>query len=222
MNAISVQQVVEEAISKYLRHPIDIVGCGRTDTGVHASQYFLHFESDEVDDRFITSLNGLLPNEIAIYSIHKVEDTKHARFDASARSYEYHIHQRKDPFKIGRSVAIYQILNVAAMQQASEFLLTTDDFASFCKAGSDVKTTICDVRIAQWDTNGAYIVFRITADRFLRNMVRAIVGTLLEVGRNKMTVDEFKSVIDARDRSAAGSSASACGLYLTKVEYPFL
>lgn len=221
-NAVTVQQCVEESLATVLRHPTQVTGCGRTDTGVHASQYFLHFDADQLPDRFLFGLNGVLPTEISAIRIAEVDAEAHARFDATSRSYEYHIHQRKDPFLDGLSAAIYADLDVKAMQQASLLLLDHDDFASFCKVGSDVKTTLCNVTHVAWSPMGHRLVFSISANRFLRNMVRAIVGTLLDVGMGKTSVEQFAEILDAGDRTVAGKSAAACGLYLTKVEYPFL
>lgn len=221
-NAISVQQCVEEALETVLRHETLVTGCGRTDTGVHASQYFLHFEAEHVPERFLFSLNGVLPSSVSTIKLMEVSAEAHARFDASSRTYEYHIHQRKDPFLDGLSAAVYADLDIDAMNSAAQLLLDHSDFASFCKVGSDVKTTLCDVTHVSWRHEDHRLVFEISANRFLRNMVRAIVGTLLDVGMGKTSVLQFEEILKAGDRTRAGKSAAACGLYLTRVEYPFL
>lgn len=224
-NAISVQAVVEKALATLLRQRVRCVGCGRTDSGVHATQFFLHFDvQDPIEDKqhFVFKLNNVLPKDIAAYELLPVAPKSHARFDASERAYSYHIHQRKDPFLQGRSTYCIHHLDLAAMQAACDKLLAVKDFASFCKAGADVKTTLCDLKEARWEKQGHRLIFHIRADRFLRNMVRAIVGTLMDVGKGRISVEEFEEIVARKDRSAAGTSVAAHGLYLSEVNYPFL
>ncbi len=221
---VTVQELVEQALAQILGVKTIVMGCGRTDTGVHATQFFLHFENenDDLNNDLVHSLNGVLHPDIAIKRIIPVEINAHARFDATDREYKYHIHKGKDPFLTGRSLMIWYDLDVEQMNKAAALLLGKMEFQSFCRTGSDVKTHFCDVKRAEWsEENGCYL-FVIRADRFLRNMVRAIVGTLMDVGAGRMTVEEFKEVIYAKDRTKASKSALACGLYLTKVKYPFI
>lgn len=228
--SISVQQVLEERLSDLLGTPTIVVGCGRTDAGVHASAFYAHFDWEgEFGSRFsgweeaAWKLNGMLPPNIGVRRIFEVEAGQHARFDAVERAYTYHVHARKDPFLEGRSARIYQDLDVGAMNAGAEHLVFKGDFATFCKAGGGQKTTICDVRLAEWHQDSFHRYrFEIVADRFLRNMVRAVVGTLLEVGRGRMAPDRVREVAAACDRSLAGASAPACGLYLSRVDYPFI
>lgn len=222
-NANTVQEEFEAALRTLLKVKTPVVGCGRTDTGVHAEQYFLHLDAEPLQtDHFVFKLNNMLPQSIGVKSAQVVDDQAHARFSATERAYRYDLHTFKDPFAYNRSAVLFGDLDAHLMNQACKPLLSATDFASFCKAGSDVKTTTCDVRVARWEQHGSQFHFHITADRFLRNMVRAIVGTMIDVGRGKTSVEEFARIIAARDRSAAGKSAHACGLYLTRVEYPFL
>tara|TARA_B100001173_G_C16016767_1_gene560081 strand:- start:1491 stop:2267 length:777 start_codon:yes stop_codon:yes gene_type:complete len=226
--SISVQQVIEEALERLCGRPTSILGCGRTDAEVHASYYVAHCDIPALPaSRFDSlsqlafKLNGMLDNDVAILSISEVQPKSHARFDACDRSYTYQLHTEKDPFLSGRSARIFGSLDISAMRTAASHLIFQGDFAAFCKTGSDVKTTICDVRkleIISFDSSRLRI--EISADRYLRNMVRAIVGTLLDVGRGKMTIDEFKDVISSCDRTRAGKSAPGCGLYLSRVMYP--
>lgn len=208
------------ALSKVLSETISVVGCGRTDAGVHATDFCLHFDTDKVpNDQFVFRLNQLLPHDIAVKSFRIEKDDFHARFDAVSRSYEYHLHFNKDPFKQNRSLHLLKKPDIVAMNQCASLLLKYQDFASFCKAGADNMTTICHLTEAKWDEYQGGMVFKISANRFLRNMVRAVVGTMLEVGSGKRTVDEFKEVIEACDRKASGKSAAGWALYLTNVEY---
>ena len=220
---ITVQETLEKALSTLLRKKIGVVGCGRTDTGVHASQYYLHFDSDaELDPGELEfKLNSILPDDIAVYKIFKVPEEAHARFDAVSRSYQYKIYEGKSPFLWGlvwqkRSLN----LNVDLMNEAAAMLLNHSDFKAFSRSKTDVKTYICKVHHAGWKREGDLLVFHITADRFLRNMVRAIVGTLLEIGQGKRPVEEMNDIIESRDRTQAGPSVKAEGLYLSKVVYP--
>uniref|UniRef100_UPI0035932F6E tRNA pseudouridine(38-40) synthase TruA n=1 Tax=Pricia sp. TaxID=2268138 RepID=UPI0035932F6E len=221
-NAITVQQVLEEALSTLLRRPIETVGAGRTDTGVHAKVMFAHFEVDRIDDDMdlVYRLNALLPEAIAVRQIYEVSDKAHARFDAIRRTYEYWIVQEKNPFYSDHAHYIKYPLDIPRMNEAATVLFEYGDFECFSKSNTDVKTYRCEITKAIWEKKGVKLVFTITADRFLRNMVRAIVGTLLEVGQGKRSVDDVKKIINTKDRSQAGPSAPAKGLYLTSVRYP--
>ena len=222
-NAITIQEEIESALSTLIRIETPVMGCGRTDTGVHATQYFLHFDGEVQDlEMLIFKLNNMLPHSIGVKSGMKMDDKAHARFGATHRSYRYDLHVLKNPFLHQRSTIVFHEVNVDLMNQAAEMLVKTKDFASICKAGTDVKTTLCDVTEARWEQDGTSVSFHISANRFLRNMVRAIVGTMLDVGKGKTSLEEFQEIIEAKDRSRAGKSANACGLYLTRVEYPFL
>ena len=217
-NGITVQEVMEDAFATILRETVALTFAGRTDAGVHAEQMFAHFDTAQtLPDGLQDRLNSLLPNTIAVRRIFPVTDEAHARFSALARTYEYRITTHKDPFKQDLATRVAPGLDFAAMNTAAALLLGKHDFASFCKVHTDVKTTFCHVTRAEWLNEE---VFTITADRFLRNMVRAVVGTLFEVGRQKMTPEEFLGVIESRNRCAAGQSAPAQGLYLTHIRYP--
>lgn len=223
-NAISVQEVIEDAFSKlHSGKEVPIVGCGRTDAGVHAKKYFFHVELPEIAniEHLIFKLNRMLPKDIAVYNIYSVKADLHARFDAKKRTYRYFIHQQKNPFKDALSLYYSTELNFEAMNSAAELLLGTKDFGSFSKLHTDVKTNICTVSHASWFVleNEAY--FEISADRFLRNMVRAIVGTLMDVGLGKLTNEDVLSILAAKDRQEASLSMPAHGLYLWDVEYDF-
>lgn len=226
LNAHSVQAEVERALRFALhQQKVNAVGCGRTDTGVHASQYWIHFDgpSDQVlGERFVHSINGILPDSIAAKRIISVSDDAHARFSATERGYVYLIHRQKDPFLTGRSHLLYPALNVDAMNAACAVLIGKQDFSSFQRTGSDNRTSICDVRHAQWERTEAGYRFSIRADRFLRNMVRAVVGTCLVIGRGQQPPGHMRTVLEAHDRSMAGKSAPARGLYLDHVVYPFI
>ena len=204
---------------------VNAVGCGRTDTGVHASHYWLHFDAPSdrrLDDRFMHSLNGILPESIAVMRIVSVPDDAHARFSATERGYVYRIHQLKDPFLTERSHLLKPALDVDAMNEACACLIGQQDFSSFQRVGSDNRTSICDVRHARWEHTGNGYRFSIRADRFLRNMVRAIVGTCIVVGKGQQPPAHMREVLLAHDRSKAGKSAPARGLYLDHVVYPFI
>lgn len=207
-----------------LREPVECVGCGRTDSGVHARDFFAHFDATSEallkTDELVYHLNCVLPKDIAVKSIHLMPENAHARFDAVARTYEYHLLAGKDAFNDNQAWEVRDIPNVRAMNTAADYLLQCDDFAAFCKAGSDQKTTKCKLTEAWWMQHGNYVVFTITADRFLRNMVRAIVGTLMDVGKGKVSVNDVKEIVASGDRSEAGQSVPAHGLYLTRIVYP--
>ncbi|MFD1771284.1 tRNA pseudouridine(38-40) synthase TruA [Sphingobacterium suaedae] len=225
-NAVSVQQRLHEALQKILRIPIETIGAGRTDTGVHARQLFVHFDADEQSildtDRFLHSLNALLPYDIAAKRVLPVAHDAHARFDATERSYEYHIHWGKNPFLRHRSWQLRDLPNSTLMNLAAELLLGKQDFGCFSKSHTQVFTNICTIKHAAWETTAHGLIFHITADRFLRNMVRAIVGTLLEIGLDKKPVTWMTDVIRSKDRAQAGTSVPAHGLYLTRVIYPYI
>jgi tRNA pseudouridine38-40 synthase len=223
-NGISVQQTLQESLSTIMRQEIDVVGAGRTDSGVHARNMIAHFdwEQDDFDAHdLIMKLNRFLPKDIAIHSIKEVELHAHARFSALSRTYSYTITQHKDPYLHEYKHRIYFNPDIELMNRLSEILLETEDFTSFSKLHTDVKTNICNVKQAYWsETNDGDYMFTIQADRFLRNMVRSIVGTLLQAGRGKLDEEGFRQIIAAKDRGAAGESAPAHALFLEKVEYP--
>lgn len=223
-NANTVQAELEKALSTLLRVEISTTGAGRTDTGVHASFFVAHFDSIQKnlnwDQKFLASLNEILPKDIAVKEIVAVLPDAHARFSALSRTYEYHLSRIKDPFSIDSSWLYKAPLSIDAMKEASNALLHFTDFTSFSKLGSDVKTNNCKIYFALWESQQSQLVFTIRADRFLRNMVRAIVGTLVDVGRGKLSVPQFISIIEARNRSMAGTSAPPEGLFLTNIEYP--
>ena len=222
-NGIAVQQVLTDALRTVTRYPaLQVVGAGRTDAGVHATKMVAHFDVENpIDDaeKFMARLNGILPPDIAVSGLRQVADDAHARFDATARRYEYHIISEKNPFKIDLAWRLPVALDYDAMNQAAKVLLGEHDFTSFSKVHTDVKTMICTISEAHWDKRGDEWVFTIEANRFLRNMVRAIVGTLVEVGKGNYSVDDFRKIIEAKNRCAAGMSVPACGLFLTEVKY---
>lgn len=219
--AISVQEVIEQALETLLRRPTPIVGAGRTDAGVNASMMVAHFDADrQVEPR---ALNSLLGPDIAVYSIRQVHDTAHARFDATSRTYHYKAIERKSPFLYPLAWYTPRKLDYEAMNRAASLLLDVEDFTSFAKLHSDAKTNICHVSRAEWvpDPSTGGMTFIITADRFLRNMVRAVVGTLVDVGRGKLSVSDFADIIAAKNRCAAGTSMPPHALYLHSVTYPY-
>lgn len=224
LNGHSVQEEIESTLRKLLRQQrVVTVGCGRTDAGVHARDFFLHFNAEHqienLDDIFF-KLNMMLPRDIGLYRIWEVDNLAHARFDAIERSYEYHIHQQRDPFVERFSNFYPWPLDLDKMNEAAAMLLEYHDFAAFCKTGGGQKTTLCDVRRAVWEKHDYKWVFHITADRFLRNMVRAVVGTLIDVGRGKLNTEEFRKIIETGKRKMAGESVAARGLHLTRIVYP--
>lgn len=222
-NEISVQEVIEQALFRlHSNETYKVVGCGRTDTGVHARHFILHLDIPEVSDKeqFLFKMNSMLPESVALYNISEVDAEKHARFHATARTYRYFIHWNKDPFLIDRSWAIRHSPDFDAMNEAAKHLIAKQDFTSLSKIHTDAKTNICDVRKAVWtQTSDTSAYFEITADRFLRNMVRASVGTLLDVGYEKINGNNLKTILEAKDRQAASTSVPAHGLFLWKVEY---
>jgi tRNA pseudouridine38-40 synthase len=230
-NAVSVQEVLNKALSTILREPIETLGCGRTDTGVHAKQFFAHFDSDTLvignwaleKGGLLRSINSIIPPDIAIRDIFMVENEAHARFDATLRSYQYHIHFNKDPFKNGYSWLLRDEPDIKLMNQAAKIIMEYTDFSCFSKSNTQVKTFNCKIAKAEWvRAYDGSITFNISADRFLRNMVRAIVGTLLPIGRSEMEPEGVRAIIESKDRSNAGVSVPACGLYLTQIIYPYL
>lgn len=221
-NALSVQEVLETTFSTFMRQKIEVTGAGRTDTGVHASFYVAHFDADSLPFApadLVEKLNRFLPNDIALKSIREVDENLHARFSATRRTYQYFISRVKDPFTLDTSYPYLWPLDVEAMNQAAEVLLQWEDFTSFSKLHTDVKTNNCRVTEAFWKEEGTQLVFTISADRFLRNMVRAIVGTLLEVGRGKLARDGLIAILEKKDRSEAGTSVPPQGLFLTDIQY---
>jgi len=228
-NAVGVQEVLNKALSTVLREDIETLGCGRTDTGVHAKQFFVHFDAREsmVDGRWsmekknslVRSINALLPHDIAVKGIKPVEANAHVRFDATLRSYEYHIHFNKDPFKHNYSWLLRDEPDIGLMNEAAQIIMEYTDFSCFSKSNTQTKTNTCKISKAQWVKTDDGIVFHISADRFLRNMVRAIVGTLLQIGRREIEPWEVRTIIQSKNRSKAGTSVPACGLYLTEVLY---
>jgi tRNA pseudouridine38-40 synthase len=242
-NAVAVQQKLNEALTILLRQPVETTGAGRTDTGVHARQLFVHIDlpapqppeggvegalqegkaiGNEKPKLRLEALNALLPHDIAVRQIIPVHADAHARFDATLRSYEYHLHFQKNPFKQNYSWQIKGKLDVTAMNKAASILLEYTDFSCFSKSNTQVFTNNCKISRAEWVDHGDSLVFHISADRFLRNMVRAIVGTCLMVGRREIEPEQIRQIIESKNRSNAGTSVPACGLYLTEVKYPYL
>jgi tRNA pseudouridine38-40 synthase len=224
-NAISVQQLLEEALSTILNHKVAVTGAGRTDTGVHAREFYAHFDHDqdfilsELEEK-VYKLNSFLPKDISVFEIFRVKENAHARFDALSRAYEYVITSRKDPFNTDFAWYYYGDLDVDRMNKGAKILLEYTDFTSFSKLHTEVKTNNCKLMEAGWEAREHLLIFNITADRFLRNMVRSIVGTLIELGRGRISLMEVRNIIEARDRSKAGMSVPAHGLYLVNIEYP--
>ena len=223
-NGISVQECLMKALATFLRREIEVIGAGRTDAGVHATLMVAHFDfvGDDLDVKLgADKLNRLLPPDISVYQVRRVKSDAHARFDATARTYKYYITTSKNPFNRQYRCRIHGNLDFKRMNEAAQELFGYSDFTSFSKLHTDVKTNICRITMAEWtQVDEATWVFTIRADRFLRNMVRAIVGTLLEVGRGKMTVQDYKQVIELQDRGKAGTSAPGQALFLVNVEYP--
>lgn len=222
--AITVQKILDEALTTILGEKISTIGAGRTDAGVHALVFCAHFDSvnpDLVKKRnLIFRLNRFLPDDISVTNIRKVLPDANARFSAISRTYKYYISRLKDPFNDGSSWFIHGDLDIEAMNMASKILLNYSDFTSFSRLHSDNKTNVCKIHDAGWDLSGNRLIFTITADRFLRNMVRAIVGTMIEAGRKKIDAEDFERIIVSKNRSSAGMSAPAKGLFLTSIEYP--
>jgi len=223
-NGQTVQAELEKALAMLLKEDIITLGAGRTDTGVHASFFVAHFDSEKKnlnwDQSLLFSLNEILPKDISVKEIVAVTPEAHARFSALSRTYQYHISRVKDPFSIETSWLYKGNLDTEKMKLASDQLIAYHDFSSFCKIGSEPKTNNCKMYLASWEEKESQLIFTIRADRFLRNMVRAIVGTLVEVGRGRISPNEFAEIIESHNRSAAGPSAPPQGLILTNIEYP--
>ncbi len=224
-NAHTVQAELEEKIGLMLGVKTPVTGCGRTDTGVHAREFYAHFDSEKMPFEpkdFIYKLNRFLPADIAIFDLFEVNPEMHTRFSAVSRTYKYYINTRKDPFNTKYSYYFNGDLDIAAMNHAAKYIAEYDDFTSFSKLHTQTATNICKISEATWEVfDDGRLVFTITADRFLRNMVRAVVGTLIEVGKKRITPEDVKSIIEAKDRSKAGFSVPANGLFLEKIKYPF-
>ena len=224
-NGVTVQETMEQALAMIFREDIPLTFAGRTDAGVHAREMYAHFDINDNQSSIVNNLkfrlNGILPDSIAIYDIFRVTDDAHTRFSAKRRTYEYHVIDHKDPFLLPYATRLRTPIDFVAMNEAARHLIGRQDFASFCRTHTDVKTTICDLTQAEWKELGnGHAVFTISADRFLRNMVRAVVGTLFQVGIGKITKEQFAEVIAQHNRCSAGDSAPAQGLYLTHIEYP--
>jgi tRNA pseudouridine38-40 synthase len=221
-NAISVQEVLETALSTILKEEISLLGAGRTDTGVHASQMFAHFDLNHIVDNsdLVYKLNSFLPTDIAVRGIFEVKPDAHARFDALSRMYHYRISTSKNVFGLDFTYCIQQPLNVEAMQEACKILFDYKNFQCFSKSNTDVKTYNCAIMEASWEKKDDELLFIIKADRFLRNMVRAIVGTMVNIGLGKVSPEEMHQIIASKDRSKAGFSVPARGLYLVEIAYP--
>jgi tRNA pseudouridine38-40 synthase len=224
-NAVTVQEVITKAVRLMWNKEFKMIGCGRTDTGVHATEFYAHFNleeemsCEELND-LVNRLNRYLPDDIVIYSIFSVPHDLHSRYDAVSRTYEYHIHTRKDPFLNQLSWFVHEQLDIDLMNRGGEIIKEYDDFTSFSKANVKRKTNICRVMKAHWELSGHRLIFTIEADRFLHDMVRAIVGTLVDLGRHKITIEDLRLIIESKNRCNAGESVAAKGLFLTRVEYP--
>ncbi|MCB2219241.1 MAG: tRNA pseudouridine(38-40) synthase TruA [Bacteroidetes bacterium] len=222
-NAPSVQAVINEALTQLCRESINVVGCGRTDTGVHARVFYAHFDlSNPLEDLLglVRNLNHYLPKSIVIFNIFPVSPDAHARFDAILRTYRYYILRSKDPFKQAFSYFYHGPLDISIMNEGAELMQNFHDFTSFSKVKTQTKTNLCQIKEAYWTIEDNLLVFTISADRFLRNMVRAIVGTLLDMGKHKITLDELSAIIEHKNRAEAGYSVPAKGLFLENVIYP--
>lgn len=223
-DAITVQEVLNKSLSVLLRASVETIGAGRTDTGVHATSFYAHFNSEcndlQHNEQFIHKLNCILPRDIAAFDIFSVHPEAHARFDALSRTYIYKISQLKNPFNLEFAMQFTRPLDVPAMNQAAEILKEYTDFTSFSKLHTDVKTNNCKIYAAAWEICGNELQFTISADRFLRNMVRAIVGTLIDVGLHKVSNEGLRTIIDQKNRGVAGTSVDAKGLHLVDIKYP--
>lgn len=222
--SVTVQTVLDDTLSTILKEKISTTGAGRTDAGVHAKVFCAHFDCSFIDmDRnktIINKLNGLLPKDISVLSLIKVRPDAHARFSAVSRTYKYYISRSKNPFNYDSYWYFYRSLNVEKMNQACNILVSHKDFTSFSRLHTNVKNNLCRIYYAAWEESGEELVFTIKANRFLRNMVRAIVGTMIEAGTGKIDIAEFERIILSKDRGLAGQSAPSKGLFLTDIEYP--
>lgn len=224
-NALSVQECLNKALSTITRQPIETTGCGRTDTGVHASIFFAHVDLSnpiESTSQLVFQLNAVLPPDVRIRALHPVEDHAHARFDATLRSYGYYIFRKPGPFLQGLGWYFNRPLDLEAMNEAAQLCISYTDFASFGKSGGQQHTTLCRVTECHWEAMGNSLLFTVSANRFLRGMVRAMVGTLIEVGEHKMSIDDFGNLLQQGNRTLAGESVPAEGLFLEEVRYPYL
>jgi tRNA pseudouridine38-40 synthase len=223
-NAASVQETMNKAFSVILNTEISLMGAGRTDTGVHAKEMYAHFDFENSIDttNLIHKLNSFLPKDIVIYDVFPVADDAHTRFDATKRTYEYHINTFKDAFLQEQSWYFHQKLDLDLMNEAANLLLKHTDFQCFSKVNTDVNTFDCSIFEAHWQQENEKLIFTISANRFLRNMVRSIVGTLINIGLHKITLNDFEMIIESKNRDKAGFSVPAHGLYLTKIEYDYL
>lgn len=220
-NAMTVQSELERALAIFLRKPVILTGSSRTDAGVHALQNFFHFDwESEITARNVYNINSILPRDIAVRGIYKVGDENHSRFDAIARHYEYRVYWNKDPFLEGRALYFPYTLDKEAMARAAGVVAEYRDFMSFSKRNTQSKTFECRIIETAWEGRGDMLVYRVRANRFLRGMVRGLVGTMLQVGRGKITVEQFREIIEARDCTKADFSVPGHGLYLMRVEYP--
>lgn len=223
-NAHTVQAEINEKLSLLVGKVINVVGCGRTDTGVHAGEFYAHFEIGEMKwklDQLAFKLDRFLPSDIVVQKLFRVKPDVHSRFSAIDRTYKYYITRKKDPFKLNQSYFFHGALDVEAMKASCRYLFEYTDFSSFSKLHTQTATNLCKIKVAKWDSFNDKLVFTITADRFLRNMVRAIVGTMMEIGKGKISAEDMKQIIVAKDRSKAGFSVPAEGLFLEKVRYDF-
>lgn len=224
-NAPSVQEVLEKSFSVFFKEPIAITGCGRTDAGVHAKNYVAHFDCSltnlDTDTNLIFKLNRFLPNHIALRYFKRMHPEAHSRFDAISRTYRYYISKQKNPFHYHFQLNYQGKIDIQLMNMAANQLFNYSDFTSFSKVDTDVKTNICKIMEAFWTESENQLIFTITADRFLRNMVRAIVGTLLDVGLGKLTITDFIKIIEANDRCQAGHSVIARALFFEEAQYPY-
>lgn len=222
--AISVQQVLTKAVNVLFRNDFELVAAGRTDAGVHAKLMYAHFDTDAVFDKqlMVQKLNSFLPEDITVFNFFEVANDAHARFDAVSRSYEYHINTFKNSFLKNLSYYQFRNLDIEKMNEAAKILLQYEDFECFSKTHTDVFTFNCNITTAYWEKNGSQLIFHISANRFLRNMVRAIVGTMLNVGMGKISVNDVHEIIKSKNRGKAGFSVPAHGLYLTQVVYPYI
>jgi len=224
VNVKTVQQELDEKLSLLVGENIETLGCGRTDAGVHSKQFFAHFDTEKNIDteNTILKLHKFLSKDIAIITLQNVDEKFHARFDADYRVYEYWITQKANPFLNEFAWFVYGGLDIDAMNDAAKLLLTHQDFECFSKVHTDVNNFLCDITFAEWKQTDEKLIFTIKSNRFLRNMVRAIVGTLIEVGRNRLTIEQFKKILESKNRSEAGQSVPAHGLFLNEVHYPNL
>ncbi len=223
-NALSIQEIVNHALSTLLKKEIKTIGAGRTDTGVHARFFIAHFDMEDSiiikKETIIQSLNSIIPPDVAVEDLYEVVPKAHARFSAMERTYEYTILRHKNPFLFELGWNYQQKLDIELMNLVGELLLNYSDFACFSKLHSNTKTNLCKLTNARWTSQPGKLIFSITADRFLRNMVRAIVGTMIDVGRGRTNLEDIKMIIDSKNRSKAGASVPACGLVLTNISYP--